>query len=358
MAEDTFQEKTEKPTPRKLKKARDEGNVARSTEIPSAMILLFSLGVFLFSGSWMFWNLSEFMGGVFRNAGTLHLNSASLLPFLSKVFEHVLSVLMPLMIAILIAGFAGNTLQVGFLFTSKPLAPKLSKLNPVTGLKRIVSLQAFAEIAKSVFKFIFIGGIASLVVRNEMERFPYLMQMGVLDIISFIGEISLKICFYVCLGLIVLSALDFAFQRWHHQKKLRMTKQEIKEEAKQTEGDPRVKGRIRQIQMETARRRMMSEVPRADVVITNPTHLAIALQYQHEKMAAPKVIAKGAGLIAERIKRIAEQNDVPVVEHKSLARTLFKFVEIGEFIPVNLYKAVAEVLAYVYRLKETSHARQ
>jgi len=351
MPEDTDQEKTEKPTPRRLEKARKEGNVPKSAEVPSVLILLTSLGVFLFSGSWMFWNLSRFMGGVLGNAGTLHLDSASLVPFLNEVFKFILILLMPLVFGILVAGFFGNIIQFGFLFSSKPFTPKLSKFSLIGGMKKLFSLKAVIEIPKSLFKFVFIGGIAFLLFRNELENFPGLMQFGVYEILTFIGKTSLIICFYVCLALIVLSIADFAYQKWQHEKNLKMTKQEIKDEAKQSEGDPKVKGKIRQIQLEIARHRMMDMVPEADVVITNPTHLAIALKYDQEKMAAPQVIAKGANYIAQKIKQIAVQNNIPVLEHKTLAQALFKAVELGDFIPVSLYKAVAEVLAYVYRLK-------
>lgn len=352
MSETTYQEKTEKPTHRKLEKARKEGNVAKSAEIPSALILLISLGVFLIAGSWMFWNLSGFMGGVLRSAGTLRLDSASLVPFLADVFGCMLLIMTPLMLAVLVAGIAGNIIQSGFLFTSEPLEPKFSKLNPIEGFKKLTNLRSIVEAIKTVFKCIFIGGIAFILLRSEIKSFPSLMEMGISDILSFIGKISFQICFYVCLALIFLAVFDFAYQRWQHEKNLRMTKQETKEEAKQAEGDPRVKGKIKQIQLEAARRRMMSHVHEADVVITNPTHLAIALKYEHERMLAPKVIAKGAGFIADRIKRIAEENDIPIVENKSLAQSLYKLVDLGEFIPINLYRAVAEVLAYVYKLKK------
>ncbi len=353
MPESNDQEKTEQPTPKKLQKARQEGNVPKSPEISSVLILLTSLGVFLFAGSWMFWNLSSFMGGVLQNAGTLRLDSASLMPFLSEVFESILLVLMPLLFSVLVAGIAGNIIQSGFLFTSKALAPKLSKLNPISGLKKIISLKSLVETVKAILKCVFIGGIAYLLVSSEMDGFPGLMQMSVSEILSFIGSLSFNVCFYVCLALIVMAVIDFTYQRWQHEKDLRMTKQEIKDEAKQAEGDPKIKGKIRQIQMETARRRMMDQVPEADVVITNPTHLAIALKYEHEKMMAPQIIAKGAGFIAEKIKEIAEENNIPIVEHKPLARTLFKLVDLGDFVPANLYRAVAEVLAYVYKLKGT-----
>lgn len=355
MAEESQQEKTEKPSPRKLEKAKQQGNVPKSVEVPSALILLTSMSIFIFSGSWMFWNLSNFMGGVFRNAGTLHLDEASLQPFIFEVLNQLFVIIMPLMVAVLIAGIFGNVIQFGFLLTSEPFVPKLSKFNPIKGLKKIVALKSFVEVIKALCKFGFIGSIAFLVVKSEMDAFPSLMLMSVQDILSFIGTVSFKICFNVCLALIALAAIDYTYQRWQHEKDNRMTKQEVRDEAKQTEGDPKVKGKIKQIQLETARRRMMEQVPKADVVITNPTHLAIAIKYEHKKMMAPQVIAKGAGIIAQKIKEVAKNNDIPIIENKPLAQTIFKIVELGAYIPVNLYRAVAEILAYVYKLKENKY---
>ena len=188
-------------------------------------------------------------------------------------------------------------------------------------------------------------------VRKEADNFPLLIGMDVWEILVFIGQVSFKICFYTCVVLILLAALDFAFQKWQHTKGLKMTKQEVKDEAKQSEGDPKIKSRIRSAQMEMARRRMMEAIPEAAVIITNPTRLAIALQFDAKKMTAPKVTAKGSGFIAERIREIAKEHNIPIVEEKPLAQTLYKSVEINDLIPVSLYKAVAEILAYVYRLK-------
>ncbi len=355
LSEESYQEKTEKPSSRKLEKAKQQGNVPKSTEVPSALILLISMGVFMFAGSWMFWNLADFMRGIFENAGTLDLDAAALSKFITVLIDQILLIIMPLMLPVLIAGICGNVIQFGFLLTSEPFIPKISKLNPIKGLKKIVSLKSFVEVIKSLFKFGLIGTIAFLVVKSEMEAFPGLMQMTVSGILSFFGAASFKICFNVCLALILLAMIDFTYQRWQHEKDLRMTKQEVRDEAKQTEGDPKVKSKIKQIQLETARRRMMEQVPAADAVITNPTHLAVAIQYEHKKMPAPKVVAKGAGFIALKIKEIAERNSIPVIENKPLAQTLFKIVELNEYIPVTLYRAVAEVLAYVYKLRQNKH---
>jgi flagellar biosynthetic protein FlhB len=260
-------------------------------------------------------------------------------------------ILAPILLVVLAAGVAGNLVQVGLLFTAEPFIPKLSNFDPISGISKLVSLKSFVELAKSIVKLLIVGSVAFLTLWGELENLPGLIYMSVGDILSFICSRSLKIVFYSALVLIVLAALDYAFVLWKHEQDLKMTKQEVKDERKSREGDPAVKGRIRKVQIETARKRMMEAVPTADVVVTNPTRLAIALKYDGEKMAAPKVIAKGAGFIAERIKEIAEKNGIPIVENKPLAKSLYKAVEIGETIPVNLYKAVAEILAYVYRLR-------
>jgi flagellar biosynthetic protein FlhB len=353
MPQKNDQEKTEKPTPKKLQKARKEGQVAKSSEVTSALILIGSLGVLLFGGAWMFWALARFMHGVFGNLGTLHIMGDSASAFLLEVFEQVLIIIMPLMMVLLIVGVGANLMQVGFLFTLKPFVPNFSKFNPISGMKNFVSLRSLIELVKSLLKILLISGIAYSVLIGEMEILPSLMGMSVGHILSFIGIASLKILFYVALGMLAMAVLDFVYQKWQFTKDLMMTKQEVKDEFKQSEGDPKVKGKIRQAQKEMAMRRMMQAVPDADVIITNPTHLAIALDYKAEEMVAPRVVAKGASFIAERIKEIARENEVPIVENKPLAQVLYKTCEIGDTIPDALYRAVAEILAYVYRMRQT-----
>jgi flagellar biosynthetic protein FlhB len=268
-----------------------------------------------------------------------------------NIFKKLFSILIPFFLPILIAGAVGNIGQIGFEIHGEPLRPKLAKLNPISGVKRLFSLKALVDLAKSIIKILIIGGIAYGFIKSQMEGFPPLMQQGVGQILLFIAQAAFKILFLVCLALILLAFLDFIYQRWQHEEDLKMTKQEVKDERKQVEGDPKVKGRIRKAQLEMAARRMMEAVPEADVVITNPSHLAVALKFEASQMHAPTVIAKGAGHIAERIKEVARNHQVPIVEDKPLAQTLFKMVEIGEFIPEELYRAVAEILAYVYRIK-------
>jgi len=352
MPESGGQERTEKATAKRREEARRKGQVAQSREISSVLILLTAMGFFYFAGSWMFWNITEVISGVYERLGTLRLEAVSdVSAFSIEIFKKVFLILIPFFAPVMIAGIAGNIGQIGFEMHGQPMRPKLTKLNPITGMKKFVSLKALVEMVKSIFKILVVGGIAYGVVIKETTKFPGLMQREVGEILFFIGHVAFKIFFFVCLAFIVLAAIDYLYQRWQYEKDLKMTKQEVKDERKQSEGDPKVKGRIRRVQLEMARRRMMEAVPQADVVITNPTHLAVALKFDAASMVAPAVVAKGSGHIAERIKETARNHQVPIIEDKPLAQALFKMVEIGEFIPAELYRAVAEVLAYVYRLK-------
>jgi flagellar biosynthetic protein FlhB len=352
MAEADNQERTERATERRRQEARKKGQVAQSREIPSVLILITSLGFFYFAGSWLFSNLLAMFSGLYQNIDALRFeHPLAAEAFSIKVFKDLFSVLVPFFVPVLVAAIAGNVFQVGFEVHGETMTPNLGKLNPVAGLKKFVSLRSFVELFKSILKILCIGGIAYLAVKRELKNFPPLMQHTVGEILLFTGQAAFKICFFICLALIVLAVLDYAYQRWQYEKDLRMTKQEVRDERKLYEGDPQIKGRIRRMQLEMTRRRMMQAVPEADVVITNPTHLAIALKFDAQKMIAPTVLAKGAGPLAERIKEIAQANQVPLVENKPLAQALYKMVEIGQLIPVELYQAVAEVLAYVYRLK-------
>jgi flagellar biosynthetic protein FlhB len=352
MPESGGQERTERATPKRRREARKKGQVAQSRELPSVLILMTALGFFYFAGSWIFGSLSQVIGGVYGQLDTLRLNTVQeVSAFSVEIFKKVLLILVPFFVPILVAGLAGNIGQIGFEIHGEPIYPKLTKLNPIAGLKKLISLRSLVELVKSILKILLVGGIAFGIVEKETRAMPALMQQEVFDILLFTGRVAFKIFFFVCLALIVLAFLDYAYQRWQYEQSLKMTKQEVKDERKQSEGDPKVKGRIRRVQQELARRRMMEAVPEADVVITNPVHLAVALKFDAAKMIAPKIIAKGSGHIAEKIKEIARNHEVPLVENKPLAQALHKMVEIGEFIPVELYRAVAEVLAYVYRLK-------
>jgi flagellar biosynthetic protein FlhB len=352
MPESGGQERTEKATAKRREEARRKGQVAQSREIPSVLILMTAMVVFYFAGSWMFLNIAEVVSSVFERLDTLRFEAVSdVSAFSIEIFNKVFLILIVFFLPVLIAGMAGNIAQIGLEFHGEPIRPKLRKLNPISGMKKLVSLKAMVELVKSIFKILVVGGIAYGVIRTETVKFPGLMQQEVGDILVFIGRLSFKVFFFVCLALIILAVLDYVYQRWQYEEDLKMTKQQVKDERKQQEGDPKIKSRIRRVQLEIASRRMMEAVPEADVVITNPVHLAVALQFDAAKMVAPVVVAKGAGHLAERIKEIARNHQVPIVEDKPLAQALHKMVEIGEYIPVELYRTVAEVLAYVYRLK-------
>jgi len=352
MPENAGQEKTEKATGKKRSAARRKGQVAQSKEISSAMILMTALAIFYFSGAWILQKLAELIVGVYQNVGTLRFTQISdASAFSLEILYQFLAVVLPFLLPIAIVGIVANVMQVGFQISTEAIAPKFTKMNPISGLKRLGSLKSMVELCKSIFKIIIIGSIAYLLVKSDVQDFPALIHQEVGQILVFIARVSLKVCFFVCLSIIVLAVLDYIYQRWQHEQDLKMTKQEVKDEQKQTYGDPKVKARIRGVQLEMARRRMMEAVPEADVVITNPTHLAIALKFDAREMAAPRILAKGSGYIAQRIREIAVEHQIPIVEEKPLAQALFKMVEIGDYIPAELYRAVAEVLAYVYRLK-------
>jgi flagellar biosynthetic protein FlhB len=350
MAGDQSQDKTEQPTGKKLSDARQKGNVPQSREVPSVLILAGSVAVLFFGGSWMLQRLQEVMHAIYQRAGTMHMATGTMHTLFWEVFYSTIVILIPLMLVVMSAGVIGNVAQFGFLITGEKLTPDFAKMNPISGIKKLFSLRSLVELGKSLIKLLIIGTVAYIVIRRNLGDIPGLMQLSVPDILGFIGHVSFELAFYTCMALFLMAVLDFSYNRWQHTRDLKMTKQEVKDEFKQREGDPSVKARIRSVQREMARQRMMEAVPEATVVITNPTHLAIAIRYE-EGMQAPTVVAKGAGYVAQKIKSIAAENDVPLVENKPLARTMFKLTEIGDFIPAELYRAVAEILAYVYRLK-------
>ena len=352
MAESPGQERTERATGKRRMEARKRGQVALSREVPSALVLITLLGVFYFAGTRVLADLMRLFSGFFGQLHTARLRTISDAGALAAdLFQSCFFLLAPMILPLLIAGLAGNILQIGFEIHADPIAPKLSKLNPLAGLKRIFSVRGLVELIKSVVKIVFIGAIAWSVVSGYLAEFPILVRRDIADIWEFTHTAAFQIIFYVCLAMIALAALDFAYQRWQHEQSLKMTKQEVKDERKQTEGDPQIKARIRSLQRQAAYHRMIAEIPKADVVITNPTHLAIALRFDPSAMAAPQVVAKGADHVAARIRDIAHEHGVPLVENPPLAQALYKVAEPGDSIPVDLYRAVAEVLAYVYRLK-------
>jgi flagellar biosynthetic protein FlhB len=346
------QEKTEQATPKRKEDARARGQVAHSREVASVAILSACLIYFYFNATGMLEKVKALMASTFREAGQVVItqdNIQSLLTFF--VFKGFL-LLLPLLLTVVVTGLLANIIQVGIAFSAEALEPKLSKIDPLKGIKRLFALKSLVELFKNILKICIVGYVAYVTVRGEAKNIFPLMDQNAGEILLYLGKISFKIMFTTCWVLIFLAVMDYAYQRWEYEKNLKMSKQEIKEEYKHSEGDPIVKARIKRLQREMARKRMMASVPKADVVITNPTHIAVALRYDQSSMAAPVVVAKGAGFIAEKIKEIAKGNNVPIVENKPMARVLYNMVEINKVIPENLYRAVAEILAYVYGLKK------
>jgi flagellar biosynthetic protein FlhB len=355
MAEDNKDQKTEEPSAKRITDSEEKGNFAHSREINSSFVLLAALLGFLITGEQSTRNLMGSWHMLIAEAGTLQLTFEQLYKVVADAMTGFIKVIGPFLVLIMVGGVTSNLIQIGGLrFSTHPLIPKFSKLSPMKGFGRIFSKNTVMELFKSLFKVGIISILSYFTIKSHWNEIPPLMGLGVGEILSFMGFVALEIIFQVLLVMIFLSLIDFAFQRFTYRENLRMTKQEVKEERKETDGNPQIKQRIRTVQMEMARKRMMSAVPDADVVVTNPTHISIAIKYDPEKNSAPAVIAKGVGPIAMRIREIARENGIPLVEDKPLARTLNKTVEVGQLIPASLYKAVAEILAYVYKLKNYS----
>jgi flagellar biosynthetic protein FlhB len=352
MAEDDKEQKTEEATDKRRDDTFKKGRTAQSKEIGSTFVLLASLWMLYAFGGMMRANMSEMMVKSFALSSHYQLTDETIKPLAFYYLKETLIILGPIMLAIVIFAVFSTILQNGGIILSlDPLMPNFSKLNPISGFARFVNMSALAELFKSILKIIIVGSICYMVIKGEWSKIPLLADKGVEEIVQFTARIALKLIFYVFLLLVALAAADFGFQRYSFAESIKMTKQEIRDENKESEGDPMTKQRIRSAQYAMARRRMMEEVPRAEVIITNPTHLAVALAYQRDKMAAPKIVAKGAGHVAAKIREIAKANNIPIIEDKPLARLLFKTIDIGGSIPEELYRTIAEILAYVYKLK-------
>ena len=352
MAEnDKDQERTEQATPKRKEEARRKGQTAKSREIPSVAVLGISLTLLYFYGSGMTEQLMDLMVSAFRLSGDTLVDRGNFTRILTDFAFRSFSIMFLFFVSVLAAGILANVVQVGFMITTEAVAPKFSKLDPIKGLGRLFSLQALVEFLKSLLKLGIVGTAAWLMVHRELGGIFPLVRQSTGQILVYIAGVSFRIMLVTTLVLVLLALLDYMYQRWEYEKSLRMTRQEVKEEFKQTEGDPLIKSRIRRLQREIARRRMMASVPKADVIITNPDHLAVAIRYDPRGFA-PVVIAKGAGFIAEKIKDLGRRHGIPLVENKPVAQLLYKTVNVNQYIPENLYRAVAEILAYVYSLKQ------
>ncbi len=345
-----LEDKTEAPTPRRRQEAREEGQVARSVEINSAIILLSTLLILRFTGPMMVEKMKNIAVGAFSKFPKCDLAEGDVGVSLVRLLLEVGTALAPLLVGISVVGFAAGALQVGLVFSGKPLQFKFERLNPLTGVARMFSVRSTVELLKSILKISIIGWIVYSFIREKYSDIAGMVGGDYRTTCIEIGNLTWALLVRAGTALLIIAILDYLFQRMQLEKQLRMTKQEVKEDMKRSEGDPLIKSRVRQRQKEIARGRMMQEVPKADVVITNPTHYAVALKYDPDSQIAPVVIAKGQRLIAQRIKQIAEDNNIPIVENVQLARALYASVDIGDEIPAELYQAVAEIMAYVYKL--------
>jgi flagellar biosynthesis protein FlhB len=348
--EDSGGEKTLAATPLKKQRAREKGNVAKSQDLSSGLGLLTALLGLWFLGATMRDYLIGTMAHYIGLAGEMDLTPDSIGMLVADAVMYTALITVPFMVLMLLAGMVSNLLQVGFLFAPSSIMPKFEKLNPITGMSRFFSVRSLVELVKSVLKLLLIGMVVHHTLRGRWAEVMTLSHLTPGSIVEVLSSVVMLTWFRVCLVVLALGLLDFAFQRWQWERDLRMTAQEMKEEVKDMEGDPRIKQRVRQIQRQMAMQRMMAEVPTADVVITNPTTYAVALRYNMAEMEAPEVIAKGARLLAERIRAIATENDVPIVEKPELARALYRTVEVSQPVPEKLFRGVAEVLRFVYEI--------
>ncbi|GEK32547.1 flagellar biosynthesis protein FlhB [Kurthia sibirica] len=345
-------EKTEKATPKKRQDARKKGQVLKSQDVTSAIVLFAVFMYLFFAGPSMRERLlSFFRETLSHNILIETLSISSVVEMYKDIMFEVAVVLLPIMLTAVVAAVAANFFQFGLLFTVEPLKFDLKKIDPIKGFKRIFSMKAIIELIKSILKISFIGTVTTMIIFLNIEDVLSLSFKTPGDTLTTIAKLAAIMGLSASVVLLIISILDYFYQRFDYEKNLKMSKQDVKDEYKNSEGDPLIKSKIKQRQREMAMRRMMQEIPHADVVITNPTHYAIALKYDDSKMAAPVVVAKGTDFVAQKIKLIAKENGVVMVENRPLARAMYDQVQINQKIPDEFFKAVAEVLAYVYRIK-------
>lgn len=352
MSNSLGQDKTEKATPRRRDDARKEGNVARSMDVNSVVILFTGIMIIKAMGYNMLQGISDFMSSTYMSISSPSINVSVIPSQAMNGIGKIALILLPILSAIMVAGLLSNIVQVGIGFSPKAIQPKFSKISPLKGFKRMFSAKSLVEFAKGIFKIFIVGGISYSVINGHLTEYLELAGMTPWMILSFLAGVLFELTIKIAVVLIFLAAADYAWQKYEYEKNLKMTKQEVKDELKQYEGNPEIKSRIRSVQQASSRNRMMQAVPDATVVVTNPTHLAIALLYEPSKSSdAPKIIAMGQRKTAERIKKIAQEANVPIIENKPLARTLFKSLEVGMEIPSIFYEAVAEILAQVFKMQ-------
>ncbi len=345
-------ERTEEATAQRREDFRKKGQIAQTKELSTVLSLFATLIVIWSLGKFFLKQLSDVFVYLYGNQVAIVGKSGDLLSVLGFVGEKILLVVLPFAMICGLFGMASHLLQTGFHTKEDALEFNLDLINPLNGIKRLFSLKSVVDGIKAILKLVVIGFITYLTMKKELVETTYAHQYSIYELIEFFARVGGKLFLTAALAMFAIAAADYAYEWWDLEQKMKMTKQEVKEEFKSREGDPQIKARIRRIQRDAAQKRMMDEVPKADVLITNPTHIAIAIKYDVEKQPAPYILAKGADLIAEKMKEIARQNGVPIVENKPLARTIFKTIKVGQAIPRELYNAVAEVLAYIFKLKK------
>lgn len=361
MAEDVGGEKSLPASPMKRQRAREEGNVTRSQDLSSSMALLASLVALMMLGPYTIRVMVELSHYYISNAYEIGSNPMPVQSVALRALYYMFLCTAPFLVVMLTVGIAMNLMQVGFLFTAKPLQPKFNRLNPFTGLQKFFSPRSLVELAKNLAKLTLVCVLIWFTMRSRWEQLVYLIYLTPMGLLNAVGALVVAVWWRIALAMLILGLIDYGYQWWQHEQDLRMTVREAREEMKELEGDPNIKRRVRQLQRQIAMQRMMSDVPKADVVITNPTEYAVALRYDLTEMKAPVVVAKGARLTAQRIRDLAGTHSVPIVQKPELARALFRTVEIGQVIPEDLFHAVAEVLAFVYQIdrrEEKLHERQ
>jgi len=345
------EEKTEDATPHKKREVRKEGQVARSSDLNAVANLLAIFLLVFFMHRYFIWELYRFTSLALTEGMLRTLTDSELLYVFVESSVFMFKFLAPIFVIGLVAGLAANLGQVGFLFAPKVIQPKLSNINPVQGFKRLFSKRSLVDLLKAIFKVVIVSWVTFVLVKNNFKELLFIIDMSVGQIL----QVVMKVIFRVAAGAIgvffAIAVLDYIFQRYEFRQRIKMTRKELKDEFKQTEGDPFIKSKLKERQRQLAQLRMMQSIPEATVVITNPTHLAVALKYETGEQEAPEVVAKGAGYVAEKIVQLAKEHSVPVVENEPVAQFIYKNVEIGEEIPPELYKAVAEILAMIYRLR-------
>jgi flagellar biosynthetic protein FlhB len=352
MAEEDDDSKTEQPSGKKLGKAREEGDVVSSQEVRTASMLTAILVTVWLIAPPVMVRIKAVLAGILANADAIRVGSEKEMELvLGNLIAHIALLMVAPLAFLMAVGVASSVIQTGWLLVFTRIIPDLNRINPLNKMGRMFSLPTIVESLKNMGKLLIVAVAFYLVLRGRIAQLNLLVGFEVPTILAFLHDILLRLLFVIAGIELFLAAADYFFQRFNFMKKLRMTKQEVKDEHKQTEGDPMVKSRLRSLRLQRARQRMMAAVPKADVVVTNPTHFACALKYDAETMNAPMLVAKGQDLVAMRIRQVAEENDVPIVENPPLARALFASVEIDKEIPPDHYKAVAEVISYVFRLK-------